>query len=165
MVPKPESVGPAERLRTVALLLLVLLLWVAPILVGSRIMSGKGRGGGIGALLGFLLGWIGVVSTLLLSDRSRPASAPGTDAIAQPMYRECPHCKEAMRRDATVCPHCRSSSPAWQPHGGYWWWKGENGVWYWLDEHTNTWRVHEAPPASEPVLLLDGSPSGKEESS
>lgn len=26
-------------------------------------------------------------------------------------YRECPFCKENMRSDATVCPHCRHESP------------------------------------------------------
>ena len=28
-------------------------------------------------------------------------------------YRECPFCKEDMRRDASVCPHCRNNSEPW----------------------------------------------------
>ena len=30
-------------------------------------------------------------------------------------YRECPYCKEQMRRDASVCPHCQRDSPALDP--------------------------------------------------
>ena len=65
-------------------------------------------------------------------ERNRAALASGL------MYRECPYCKEEMRRDASVCPHCRHESPAWTLHEGHWWTKVD-GVWHHLDELTDTW--------------------------
>lgn len=56
------------------------------------------------------------------------------------LYRECPSCKEHMRRDASVCPHCRRESPAWRFHEGRWWTqKAETQEWFWLDTKSNTW--------------------------
>lgn len=52
--------------------------------------------------------------------------------------RECPHCKSAIRRDASVCPHCRRESEAWTHHKGYWWVKRPSGYVY-LDERTGRW--------------------------
>jgi hypothetical protein len=34
----------------------------------------------------------------------------GTAVWAPPTHRQCPHCKEAMRLEASVCPHCRLES-------------------------------------------------------
>jgi hypothetical protein len=49
-----------------------------------------------------------------------------------------------MRRDASVCPHCRHESPAWKLHEGHWW-SNVDGTWYRLDEQTNSWeRAEEA---------------------
>ena len=33
----------------------------------------------------------------------RPTVAQGS----APLYRDCPFCKEQMRQDASVCPHCQ----------------------------------------------------------
>jgi hypothetical protein len=52
--------------------------------------------------------------------------------------RECPHCKEQMRRDASVCPQCRRESAAWTFHDGYWWVKRDT-VNFYLDEKKNQW--------------------------
>src|SRR5438552_14770165 len=60
----------------------------------------------------------------------------------QGMYRECPHCREQMRRDASVCPHCRRESAAWQLHEGRWWVQTD-GKWFYLDEKANRWVASE----------------------
>jgi hypothetical protein len=61
------------------------------------------------------------------ADRGLPApSGPGTASFAgrrapppgPGVVRECPYCKEPMRRDASVCPHCRRGSPAWEYRDG-----------------------------------------------
>jgi len=57
--------------------------------------------------------------------------------------RQCPHCQEAMRRDASVCPHCRRESPAWNFQNGLWWTNAQ-GDWYWLDEPRGAWVKWEA---------------------
>jgi predicted amidophosphoribosyltransferase len=36
-------------------------------------------------------------------------------ASLQTNRRECPACKEKMRRDASICPHCRTPSQPWAP--------------------------------------------------
>ena len=53
--------------------------------------------------------------------------------------RECPHCKEPIRRDASVCPHCQRESEAWRFHAGFWWSKNDFGAWMYLNEATATW--------------------------
>jgi hypothetical protein len=86
-----------------------------------------------------LLGIIGLVLILV----SKPAAVqPVTGATAT---RECPHCKETMRRDASVCPHCQRESKPWTFHDGRWWHTGADGVPYWLDEPALEWKRFEAP--------------------
>ena len=94
-------------MRTGALLVVGIILWILPIWVGHRIGKPKGRAGG---LWGFFLGWIGVIIVALLPPtisapalRKRVTAPPLAD---MPLTRECPHCKEPMSRDAAVCPHC-----------------------------------------------------------
>jgi hypothetical protein len=60
--------------------------------------------------------------------------------------RECPACKEAMRRDASICPHCRTPSEPWTFHDNRWW-IVRNDASYYLDEASQTWmRVDPATP-------------------
>ena len=110
-------------------------------------------------VVGILLLWI-VVFPIYLFQRGKAAEkgvvATGNVApLPQPeMYRTCPHCKEPMRRDAGVCPHCRNHSAAWTLHGGYWWFRAnEQDGWQWLDEPNGRWLKHgfpSPPPASDP---------------
>jgi hypothetical protein len=78
--------------------------------------------------------------------RAVSGTQPGRGAPASPAatYRECPHCKENMRRDAGTCPRCRKESPAWTFHGGHWWVTGDSGAQFWLDERANEWKRFEA---------------------
>lgn len=97
-------------------------LWIVPIFVAHAIGKPKQRSG---FLYGFFLGWIGVIILALL-----PASSRVTTG-ASGQYRECPHCKEKMRRDASVCPHCRTASEPWLFDQGRWW-RQIDGEWHWL---------------------------------
>lgn len=65
------------------------------------------------------------------------------------IVRECPHCKEAMRRDASVCPHCRRESAPWEYREGRWWTKTATGEDTWYDEVANCWRAHDEVPLAE----------------
>jgi len=55
-------------------------------------------------LLGFFFNLIGLIILLLLGDRSKEQRAAEAERQAAAKrastYRECPHCKEEMRRDA-----------------------------------------------------------------
>jgi hypothetical protein len=91
--------------------------------------------------------WVlGVAGVLMLLcslfgfNAARQAKEPAI-VEATPLYRECPHCKEQMRRDAAVCPHCRMESPPWHLHDGVWWVQSKDGTWHYLDEATGEWKL------------------------
>lgn len=77
------------------------ILWIVPIFVANSIGKSKLREG---LLYGLLLGWLGVLILAVL-----PAVSPENSRMKPqgPQYRECPNCKERMRADASVCPHCQ----------------------------------------------------------
>jgi hypothetical protein len=64
--------------------------------------------------------------------------------------RECPFCRQSIRRDASVCAHCRRESEPWVLHEGFWWTKGTDGNQYWLNERTMAWERHQALSAERP---------------
>lgn len=70
----------------------VLIFWLAPIGVSGAMGRAKNR---TGWLYGLLAGWLGVIILACLGTR-------GSDK-----YGECPFCREDVRLDAVVCPHCR----------------------------------------------------------
>jgi hypothetical protein len=75
------------------LLIAAVIVWIIPIFVARAQGRAKNREGWA---YGLLLGWIGVLVLALL-----PA-LPDTSK-----YGECPWCREDLRLDASVCPHCR----------------------------------------------------------
>jgi hypothetical protein len=74
-------------------------------------------------------------------------------------HRECPHCKEPMRRDASVCPHCQRDSEAWTYNDGAWW-LNRDDTWLWLDESTGEWTT----PGPDEIAEDTGASTGKAES-
>jgi hypothetical protein len=84
-----------------------------------------------------------LVAGFTLRGHMTPVSAepaPGQDAFSPDRpVRECPHCKEAMRRDASVCRHCRRGSPPWEFENGRWWTSDPAGQRVWLDEASRSW--------------------------
>ncbi len=68
------------------------------------------------------------------------ARRPSTPAPSRAAVRECPFCREAMRRDASTCPHCRKESRPWVYRDGAWWMQATpDGVWLKHDEETGGW--------------------------
>jgi hypothetical protein len=131
-------------------------LLFALVVVGSIIWVGvdsskrdwsdvKGSGGTSTTtwVVGCALLWIVIFPMYLFKRGNAPfktETAASTSASTAQMYRECPHCKEAMRRDAQTCPHCRQLSTPWQFHDGHWWYRSaEQAPWHWLDEQTGAW--------------------------
>jgi hypothetical protein len=86
---------------------------------------------------------------------SSSAAAPPSSQQTPVAMRECPFCKEPMRRDASVCPHCRRESAAWTYRGGHWWAANEQGDESWLDS-AGTWHAESEPipEPSGPTLLV-----------
>jgi hypothetical protein len=81
------------------------------------------------------------VYSALAQQLSLPAFAEAINAAkAATAQRECPHCKEQMRRDAGTCPHCRLESKPWRFHESHWWVETSSGNQVWLDEQANIWK-------------------------
>lgn len=96
-----------------------------------------------------------VVAALVLIAKTGTAIAPtslistqGVIVDSGPMRRECPHCREFMRRDASVCPHCQRDSEAWAKQDGRWW-RFQDGSWRYLDEQTDRWVERLSPLEAE----------------
>jgi hypothetical protein len=141
---------------TVQLIWVAILLWGVPIFVAYLIGAPKRRSG---FLYGLFLGWIGVLIVAILPPASEPTlqeleknrsymapsyyEAQRSKLLSARTQRECPFCKEEIRRDASVCPHCQRESQAWTQNAGYWWYPTDEG-WLYLDEMTNEW--HKPTP-------------------
>lgn len=141
----------------------IALVWILPIFVGSAIGKPKNRSGG---WWGFFLGWIGVIIVAVLPSRAAMTldelEAKKSKDLINPRYyemkkaellgarthRECHHCKEQMRRDASVCPHCQRDSHPWTQNEGYWWRTADDGHWLYLDELSGTWHAPEPSAAT-----------------
>jgi hypothetical protein len=67
----------------------ILLFWLICGLLAALIASQRGNQGCGFALLGFLLGPVGIILTLLLSGY------------------QCPYCRKKISREASTCPYCR----------------------------------------------------------
>ena len=93
----------------VGFFIIVLIVWLGFGWWGSSIMSKKGRSGCAGFALGALLGPIGLVIALLLSNDPEAAERQG---LAQGEMRKCPQCAEVIRRDAVRCRFCGSDVPS-----------------------------------------------------
>ena len=119
-----------------------------------RVNQGGSFGGGFA--WGALLGLIGLIVVAATKPPPAPAAsaprAPGDAATSSTFHfdpsvpppgpqavRECPHCKESMRRDAGVCPHCRRESEPWQFWEGRWWSGQDAGTQLWYAEQSGTW--------------------------
>lgn len=134
------------------LLLIIVIGWVG-IGAGGGLAIGSMRGrSGLGFFLGLFGGFIGWIVVLLLPPTPEYLAAqpvPGTAMTRGEMYRECPSCKEQMRRDAGVCPHCHSESEPWMLHEGRWWvTRGE--ATYYLDPQSQQWVRYEPTQPSPP---------------
>jgi hypothetical protein len=134
----------------------------------GAVRSNQGGSFAGGFAWGFLLGFIGlIVVALTKPTQATPAThptlplpqAPAVAPIAMKQaqmialsdeshrLRECPHCKEAMRRDASVCPHCRRDSDPWRCWEERWWTPAGCEPPQWYDEAAESWRgVSELPP-------------------
>ena len=126
--------------------------------VCENIWAGKGGTKGMGFLLGFFLGVIGIVIVLLANPGSSGATGarcPYCAEFVQPTaqvcrhcgrnlpVRACPNCNTQIVATAERCPNCRHRSSSWRLHDGHWW-KREGGVDYWYDDDAKTWQPFRA---------------------
>jgi hypothetical protein len=149
LINDPDAGGTA--IGVFAMVLIVGFGYVLPIYLSVRIWRSRGGTEGIGFLMGFLLGWIGVIIAAVANPTPTGAAVALAAGPSAQAHRECPFCKENMRRDASVCPHCRHESKPWLFHQEKWWVKGEDGGDYWLNEQTNEWVKWRSPLPPTPA--------------
>lgn len=84
----------------------IFFIWIFLSIVAGVIASKKGRSGwGFFWLSIFLSPLVGIVCAALASpDRVKMEKAQ----LSDPSYRQCPYCKEVIRRDASRCRHCHA---------------------------------------------------------
>lgn len=111
-------------------LIVIAIVWVAPIFVAASVGNPKGRAGW---LYGILLGWLGVLLVALLPPKPHVQVAIQQERQLEMSHRQCPHCMEPMNREASVCPHCRMQSVPWKFDQGRWW-RQVDGQWMWLNK-------------------------------
>jgi ribosomal protein L7/L12 len=162
--------------------LIVLVAWLLLPLIPASIASRKGHSGEVYYLFGLFLFVPALIVALLIQPKTPaparppvgaaepsqlPPAGPASPAAGTPwrppppgpgVVRECPHCKEPMRRDASVCPHCRRESRAWTYRDGRWWTVDPEGTDVWYDELAAVWRRAGEEPRTQllfDVVLLD----------
>jgi len=74
---------------------IAIIFWLLCGIVAAMIASKKGEGF-LGFIVGVLFGPFGILFALLSTGRNR---------------KTCPHCKELIHKDATVCSHCQRNVP------------------------------------------------------
>lgn len=141
---------------------LLLTFWMA-VLVGwfvvfgvasARIWRRKGGSYDLAFLSGVLLGPFALAFVVL----GTPSGGAGSTGL-RPDMRECPHCREPMRRDASVCPHCQRDSEPWFFEADMWWTEDEDGRLMWFHEQ---WE--ELIPTREDNLCPEcGSEMGRDD--
>lgn len=94
-------------------------------------------------LAGFV---IAIAYAIIASSRRSVATGPSAMTAER---RECPACKEWMRRDASICPHCHTPSQPWTLHDGRWWVVNPDASYY-LDEPSRTWLRYEPTAGGRP---------------
>jgi hypothetical protein len=165
---------PCREVWCVAGAAVVILLVIALVFgfAAGAVRENQGGSFGGGFAWGFFLGFIGLIvvvatkpamsSTNALGTSSpsprAPSVVPGSGSESIPQVpvamRECPFCKEDMRRDASVCPHCRRESPAWSYEKGVWWAPNDDGDRMWLDPGGQWHSASEEPQAAQAAWLV-----------
>ena len=115
----------------------------------SKVWERKGGSPTAGFFMGALLGIVG----LIIAHVGTPSAAavPPPSPSGGPVHnqvRQCPACKEAMKRDASICPHCRVPSTPWMFNDGFWWATDADGELVYLDESSHEWQHLPSSPTT-----------------
>lgn len=88
----------------------LVVVWILFGIATAVVWSNKGGSGGAAFVMGLIFGIFALLYAALATPSG--ASGGGGGGAVKRLKRSCPHCREPMSPDGTVCPHCnRESEP------------------------------------------------------
>ena len=91
------------------------ILWLFCAMAAMSVASSKGLSGCGFALLGILLGPVGLLIALIMPPDPEHRMKLG---VQRGLLSPCPYCAEPIRREATICRHCGRSMNPLPPEAG-----------------------------------------------
>ena len=82
----------------------IIIVWLVCGVISSQVASGKGRSGAGWFAIGFLLGPLGLIWSLVLAEDKEGLMERGE-------MRKCPSCAEFIKTAATHCRYCGQATP------------------------------------------------------
>lgn len=92
------------------MLIVLGVLWIVLSIAAASLATSKKQSGmGVFVVSMLFSPLVGGFLALLLPDNDKTERAAAAKAGAYGAYRKCPHCAEVIRREASLCAHCRSA--------------------------------------------------------
>lgn len=109
---------------------ILIAVWLLSGVVAALIWSSRGGNGLEGFLMGLVLGIFGIIMAA--------AMTPAQVKMKLAATRECPHCRQRIPINASLCSFCQRESPAYEYIDGLWW-MTQNGDRLYYNNAQKTW--------------------------
>lgn len=87
----------------------IFLLWVLCAIVSAVIASSKGRSAFGWFILGMLISVFAIVLVAVLPSKKKSLIVVAGEVATPETHVRCPYCKGLVRKEASVCMHCKNA--------------------------------------------------------